>query len=124
MPQVFVVDQGATFEAVALLGCNPKTKFGSQEQDVNSAGVPKWELEVVASFKDSFGKTTHETMKVGVAAPKNPADGLGMYTPVQLVNFVVGVMDKTSVDKRTGEIRATGAQIWYRCDAIRPAHRG
>jgi hypothetical protein len=120
MPQTFIVDQAATFEAVAFLGANPRMQFGTQVQDSDKQGVPKWDVEVIASFKDNFGKTSHETLKVGVTSLKNPGEGLGMYTPVQLMGFTVGVMDKTITDKHTGEQKVVGAQVWYRCDGVRP----
>lgn len=120
MPQTFIVDQAATFQAVAFLGSSPRMQFGTQMQDKTKDGLPKWDVEVIASFRDSFGKTSHETLKVGVASPKDPGEGLGMYTPIQLVNFTVGVMDKTVTDKVTGEQKVVGAQVWYRADGVRP----
>ncbi len=120
MPQTFIVDQAATFQAVAFLSVAPKVAFGSQVQDTDKAGVLKWELVVLATFADNFGKQNHETIKVGITSPKNPAEGLGMYTPVQLANFTVGVMDKTVTDRNTGEIKTVGAQVWYRCEGLRP----
>jgi hypothetical protein len=120
MPQTFIVDQAATFQAVAFLGATPKLQFGSQMQDTDKAGVPKWEVTVIATFADNFGKQNHETIKVGVTSPKNPGEGLNMYTPVALHHFTVGVMDKTITDKNTGEIKVVGAQVWYRCEGLRP----
>jgi hypothetical protein len=120
MPQTFVVDQAATFAAVAYLQSGPRLQFGTQMQDSTSDGIPKWDVELVASFRDNFGKLSSEVIKIGVASPKDPGEGMGMYTPVQLVNFVVGVMDKTIKDRNTGETKVVGAQVWYRADALRP----
>ena len=120
MPQTFVIDQAASFAAVAFLSASPKQAFGTQQQETAKDGTPKWTIEVIAGFRDNFGKIQNEVMKVGYTGLKNPAENLGMYTPVQLINFTVGVMDKTTRDKTTGEVKVIGAQVWYRCDDIRP----
>jgi hypothetical protein len=114
MPQQFVVDQAATFSHVVLLSCEPKTGFQSTEQDRTRDGTPRWELQLVAGFK-AFDRAANEVIKVGIAAERNPAEAIPQFTPVQLVGFVVGVMEKRG---RDGEI--TGVQTWYRADAIRP----
>lgn len=113
MPQNFKVDQAATFANVILLSSAPKLKFGSDvDQECTKEGVPKWEVQVAAGFHQ-FGKITNEVLKIGIAAAKDPADGLTPYSPVELVGFEVGVMEKTGKD---GQI--TGAQTWYRAEAI------
>lgn len=114
MPQNFKVDQAATFANVILLSSAPKLKFGSDvDQECTKEGVPKWEVQVAAGFHQ-FGKITNEVLKIGIAVAKDPADGLTPYSPVELVGFEVGVMEKTGKD---GQI--TGAQTWYRAEAIR-----
>jgi hypothetical protein len=115
MPAQFVVDQAATFNAVVLLSCEPKLAFRSDTQDRSKDGTSKWEAQVVCGFRDSFGRTSNEVLKVGLASAGHPADGVPPFSPVQLVNFVVGVMEKRSKD---GDI--TGVQTWYRCDELRP----
>lgn len=116
----FKINQAATFQGVAFLSVEPKRKFGSDQQELTKDGRPKWECQVVAGFRDQFGKTNNEVMKVGVIADKDPGKGLGIYTPVELVDFEVGVMPKTTKDKRTGEEIVTGAQVWFRASEIRP----
>lgn len=114
MPQVFKIDQAATFTHVMFLSAEPKTKFGSQsDQECMKDGTPKWDVQVVAGFSQ-FGKVTNEVIKVGVASQKRPGEGLPPATPVHLINFEVGVMDKTA---RDGSI--IGAQVWYRCSEVR-----
>ena len=115
MPAVFFVDQAATFSAVVLLSCEPKLKFDSDQQDATRDGVPKWELQCVCGFRDQFGRTSNEVLKIGVASSSNPADGVPQFSPVQLVNFVVGAMEKRS---RDGDL--TGITVWYRADEVRP----
>ena len=112
-PQTFHVDQAATFTGVVLLSCEPKTKMGSSEQDKTKDGVSKWELQCVAGFR-SFGRADNTILKVTVAAHSDPAAGVNPYTPVELIGFQVGVMERRNAQ---GEI--TGAQVWYRAEEVR-----
>jgi hypothetical protein len=118
MPQTFIVDQAKTFQAVAFLGAEPRIEFGTRDkQELTRDGMPKWDVQVVAGFRDNFGKVQNEVIKVSYAGPKNPADVLGMYTPVHLVNFTVGVMPKTAKDDKD---KVIGFNVWYRAEEIRP----
>jgi hypothetical protein len=119
VPQTFKIDQAATFDGVILLSVEPKVAFGGTEQDRNKDGLPKWEAQVVAGFK-AFDRTNNEVLKIGLASYTNPMDGLTAYTPVQLVDFEVGVMARERRNKDTGASEMTGVQIWYRCGEIRP----
>jgi hypothetical protein len=114
MPQQFIVDQAATFSHVVLLSCEPKTGFQSSEQDRTKDGTPKWELQLVAGFK-AFDRSANEVIKVGVAAERNPAESIPQFTPVQVIGFVVGVMEKRN---QAGDV--IGVQTWYRAESIRP----
>jgi hypothetical protein len=115
----FKIDQASTFAGIAFLSCEPKVKFGSGGvQETDKAGVSKWELQVVATFRGAF-KTTSEVLKVGITSPRNPAEGLMPYTPVALNGFEVGVMEKTKKNPETGEERVIGVQVWYRCADVR-----
>jgi hypothetical protein len=122
MPQTFIVDQAATFEAVAYLSCEPKIAFGTRDrQETTADGTPKWSVELVAGFRQ-FGKVTSEVIKVSVTSVKNPGEGLSMYTPVHLVNFTVGVnAPEERINEKTGQKRIVGGTAWYRCDEIRSA---
>ena len=122
-PQIFRVDQAATFEAVAVLQVGPKTAFRSDEQlrADSGKGELKWEGEFNVAFMGFGGKRQFSIMKVGFVGPRNPGDGVPPYTPVQLVGLEVGVMDKTVTDKTTGEVRTVGAQVWYRAEGMQPA---
>jgi hypothetical protein len=113
VPATFVVDQAATFRAVVLLSCEPKLAFGSTEQDKDKDGTPKWELQLVGGFRQ-FGRTLNEVIKVGVVSEKNPVEGIGPFSPVQLAGFEVGVMERT----KNGEV--VGVQVWYRAESVRP----
>lgn len=118
MPQTYKIDQAATFDGVVLLSVEPKITFGGTEQDRNKDGLPKWEAQVVAGFK-AFGSTNNEVLKIGLASYTNPMDALTAYTPVQLVDFEVGVMARERRNKDTGASEMTGVQVWYRCGEIR-----
>ena len=120
MPQIFHVDQAATFTAVAFLEANPTLEFGSKEQGRTADGLLKWDVQLVAGFRDQFGNSAHEVIKVGVAAGRNPGEGLAPYTPVHLINFVVGVVPPEMRKDNRGQERVTGGTTWYRADEIRP----
>lgn len=119
MPQTFKIDQAATFSGVALLSIEPKLVFGSEAQDRTSDGVPKWEAQVVAGFRQ-FNRTANEVLKIGLVGHTNPMDGLQPYTPIELVGFEVGVMPKERKDRDTGQTELVGVTVWYRCAEIRP----
>ena len=117
MIQNFAIDQAATIESLLFLSCEPKTAFGdSYRQETTKDGTPKWETQLVARFRQ-FGRATNEIIKVGLASERQPAEDLTPATPVELVGFEIGVMDKKDRDGN-----ATGAQVWYRCQEVR-SHR-
>lgn len=116
----FKIDQAATFQGIAFLASQPKTAFRSTTQETTKDGMPRWEVQVVAMFRTAFGGMQNEVLKVGVASHSNPGDGLMPYTPVQLTNFEVGVMEKTKKNPDTGEEKVIGLQVWYRAAEIRP----
>jgi hypothetical protein len=118
MPQTFKIDQAATFDGVILLSVEPKVAFGGTEQDRTKDGTPKWEAQVVAGFK-AFDRTSNEVLKIGVTSYTNPMDGLTPYTPVQLIDFEIGVMARERRNKDTGASEMTGVQIWYRAGEMR-----
>lgn len=114
MPQLYAVDQAATFESLLFLSCEPKTAFGDNyRQETTKDGTPKWDLQMVGRFRQ-FGRATNEIIKVGITAERQPATDLAPATPVVLVGFEIGVMDKKDRDGN-----AIGAQVWYRCQEIR-----
>ena len=76
MIQNFKIDQAATFDSIRLLSVAPKTAFGDQyRQESTKDGVPKWEAQVVAGFRQ-FGRTQNEIIKVGIAAGHDPGEGI------------------------------------------------
>ncbi|MEU4541705.1 hypothetical protein AB0G15_43450 [Streptosporangium sp. NPDC023825] len=125
MPQTFIVDQAATFSGLAFLESKPKLKFGSRDvQDTTSDGTPKWEVQLIGGFRDQFGQNAHEVIRVNIASHRDPGEGLGQYTPVHMIRFVVGV---TPAEKRVdgqGREKITGGTVWYRADGIQSAMPG
>lgn len=119
MPQTFRIDQAATFDTVIVLSVDPKIAFGGTEQDRAADGRPKWEAQVVAGFK-AFDRTTNEVLRIGLASYEDPMHGLSPYSPVELVDFEVGVMARERTNKATGTSEQVGVQVWYRCSEIRP----
>ncbi len=110
----FKVDQAATYAAIAFVQALPKTKFGSNEPDLTKDGVPKWSVELLVVPRVGPGmQAKSELLRVGVASHEDPGHGLAPMSPVQLVDFEVGVMDgrdgKAQVWFRAGEIRSTAA---------------
>lgn len=122
MPQTFVVDQAASFDGIAFLKSTPKTVYGQPDvKDTTQDGRIKWEIRLICAFKDQFGGDQHEIIKVNIASHTDPGDGLAQYTPVQLVNFVVGVVPPKMGTDRDGGQKISGGSTWFRADAIQSA---
>ena len=114
MIQNFAIDQAATFESLLFLSCEPKTASATVPAGDHQGRQPKWEAQLVARFRQ-FGRATNEIIKVGLASSASPpGTDLARPTPVELVGFEIGVMDKKD---RNGNV--TGAQVWYRCQEVR-----
>jgi hypothetical protein len=119
VPQTFKVDQAATFDKVILLEIEPRKAYGSEEQERNRDGVLRWTAQVVAGFK-AFDKTNNEVLKVGFDAEGDPRTSIESYTPVQLIDFELGVMPREKKNRETQALEMVGVTIWYRCSEIRP----
>jgi hypothetical protein len=113
--QNFKVDQTRTFSSVLLLGVEPKTAFGDPyRQETAKDGTPKWVAQLAAEFR-AFGRPQRELINVGLTSEKDPGEGVMPGTPVELLDFEIGVMERKN---REGQV--TGVQVWYRASAIRP----
>jgi hypothetical protein len=114
MIQNFKIDQTRTFSSVLLLGVEAKTAFGeSDRQELTREGLPKWTAQLAAEFR-AFGRPQRELINVGLISEKNPGDGLMPGTPVELLDFEIGVMEKKN---RDGQVM--GVQVWYRAGSLR-----
>lgn len=120
----FKIDQTASFPmGVIYLACEPKLQRGSQEQDrVKASGQFKWESHLLVGVRNGFGQLGFETLKVGIATDtqRNPMEGVNPQTPVQLIDFEIGVMEKTKRNPETGQDMVIGVNVWYRASEIRP----
>jgi hypothetical protein len=114
MIQNFQVDQARTFSSVLLLGCEPKTAFGDpHRQETAKDGTPKWVAQLAVEFR-AFGRPQRELINVTVLSGKDPGEGLTPGTPVELIDFEIGVMERKN---REGAV--TGVQVWYRAGSVR-----
>jgi hypothetical protein len=114
MPQNFKVDQVRTFNSVLLLGVEPKTAFGDPyRQETAKDGTPKWVAQLAVEFR-AFGRAQRELINVGLVSEKTRGEALMPGTPVELLDFEIGVMERKN---REGSV--TGVQVWYRAGSIR-----
>lgn len=84
-----------------------------QNFKVDQTRTPKWVAQLAAEFR-AFGRPQRELINVGVTSEKDPGEGLLPGTPVELLDFEIGVMER-----KNRENQVTGVQIWYRAGAIR-----
>jgi hypothetical protein len=113
MPNNFKIDQGATFEHLILMSTAPKMKPKTSQQDTDRDGRPKWEVQVAAGFHQ-FGRVTNEILKVGMVSEKDPGQGIPPLSPVNLIDFEIGIMERTNSD---GNV--IGHQVWYRASGMK-----
>lgn len=119
MAGTFAVDCAATFAAALLMSSAPKTKFGTQVQDVSAAGVPKWTVEAAVTFLAQEGmRPVSEVIALTVTSPADPGQGIPPGTLVVFDGFRVGISAPEKNDR--GGIR--GGKFWYQAAAIRPAN--
>jgi|SRR5215217_935306 len=118
--QTFKIDQEGTFSNLIFLQAEPKTSFGSDQQETTKDGVLKWVVQVLGAFRDQFGQVNNEVLKITVNHAKNPGDGVAPYMPVQLIDLELGVMADTKKDRATGQETVLGARVYYRANGIRP----
>jgi hypothetical protein len=114
----FKIDQAGTFAGLVFLSCDPKLEYQKTTQETTKDGTPKWEVQILGAFRDGFGKTNNEVVKVGIAAHHNPGDGIAAFSPVQLVDFEVGVMERTKKDQN-GQEKVIGVSVWFRASKLR-----
>lgn len=117
----FKIDQGATFAGLVFLSCQPKLAFGSDQQEKTRDGRLKWTVEILGAAYDGFGGTSNEVLKVGMVSSTDPAEGVNPFTPVELGDFEVGVMEKTKKMQDGGE-KVVGVTVWFRASEIKAAH--
>jgi len=114
-----VIDQSRTFAGLVFLSCQPKLKFGSMEQEMTKDGRGKWELEVLGAVRQ-FGGTKNEVLKVGIASSTDPGKGIPPFSPIELGDLEIGVMEKTKKNP-DGTERIIGVNVWLRASEIKMA---
>lgn len=121
MPTNFVIDQAASFRQAVLVQSDPKLRFGSDVQETTKGtAIPVWTVQVLVS-QEQFGRLQNEIVKVTIASPKDPQEGIPPFSPVRLHNLQVGVMATSKRDKETGAETVTGAGVYFRADRIEAA---
>ncbi|WP_371666724.1 hypothetical protein OG985_45320 [Streptomyces sp. NBC_00289] len=121
MPTNIFIDVARSFKQIIFLSAEPKMMFGSpNEQDVTKGGVPKWEVQVVAT-SEQFGRLENEIIRVSIISHSHPGDGMEGPQPVELVALRVRV---NPVERRTdkgGAERMVGGTVTYQADGLRIA---
>lgn len=117
MPGTFAVDYTATFTSAMLVSAMPKEQFGANgRQETNSQGVPKWTVEVAATFTPTITgmKPLTELISVTITDHAQPALGLNPGTPIAFDGFRVGL---NPAELRNEKLR--GGRLYYSATGIR-----
>lgn len=97
------------FPSITFLGAGPKLDMDKATQATDRAGVPKWEIHLTVSLRGEG--LQFQTIKVGIAAHTNPAEGL---TPGSVIPMPEGL--------EKGEVLVKGNIVnWYRATGLAPA---
>lgn len=121
MPNKYVIDFPQTYNGAVLQAVEPKMETdrnnpqAPMEQAKDKNGVPKWlvYLNLEAKEASSTGKKEFENVTVTVASPTKPFGAIPLNSPVIIERLVLGRMLRE---------KGGGYNLYYSCDAIRPAH--
>jgi len=113
------IDQRASFAGMAFLNCQPRMKFGSEDQqDTTKDGRFKWDVEVLCGVNNAqLNKVENRVFKVGISSRSNPGEGLEMFDKVELRDFTVGVSEKQRRHEN-GAKELTGVSVWFTASEI------
>jgi hypothetical protein len=125
MPGTFVIDTAATFAAPPLLmGCTPKLKYGTTEQDVSATGERKWEAQAAVTFHPAAPgmRPVSEVISVTITGPAaNPGEHIQSGSPVEFDGFRVGWTAPEA--RENGRVR--GGKPWFQASGLRSSlHSG
>jgi hypothetical protein len=113
MKGTYVVDARNTFALAIFMGSTPKTKYGTQDQDVTANGERKWAATVAVTYTPEPGRQpVSDSIKVTTYGT-DPGQSL---TPGQPVEF-----DGLRVGEANGGLWFTATGIRPAAPAIRPA---
>uniref|UniRef100_UPI003F49809B hypothetical protein n=1 Tax=Amycolatopsis sp. CA-290885 TaxID=3239925 RepID=UPI003F49809B len=113
------IDQRASFAGMAFLNCQPRMKFGSDDQqDTTKDGRFKWDIEVLVGVHNRMlNKVENRVFKVGISSRSNPGEGFEMFDKVELRDFTVGVSEKQRRHDN-GAKELTGVSVWFTASEI------
>ncbi|WP_410666438.1 hypothetical protein [Amycolatopsis sp. lyj-84] len=113
------IDQAASFAGMAFLGCTPRMKFGSEnQQDITKDGRLKWDLEILCGVRNQLQqKVENRVFKVGMSSRSNPGEGFEMFDKCELRDFTVGVSEKQRRHEN-GAKELTGVSVWFTASEI------
>ena len=99
-----VIDQAATYQTVILMGCMPRTKFQSDENDTTTDGIQKWTVGAATSTSHPVGgmPASTEVINVPIAALSDPCQDILMGSAITLDELRVGVSPPERTDKASG----------------------
>jgi hypothetical protein len=118
----FIIDQAESFTRANLVKVDPRIAFGTDEQEKTKAdGIPVWTAEVIIGVEGFGGQEASEVIKVRVVSPKDPSEGIPMFSPVKLHRLAVSVFDASKRDRDTGQREVTGAGVSFSCERIEAA---
>jgi hypothetical protein len=114
----YTIDTAATFATALLMASGPRTKFGSDAQDVSAEGEKKWTVQAVVMAHPEPGRQPQsEVISVTITGGANdPAAGMMPGTPIQFDGLRLGV----STPEKRGE-RVSGGKPFFSAAGIRAA---
>jgi hypothetical protein len=116
----YVIDTAQTFSTVIYMGCVPRTKFGSDEVDRDSDGIPKWTVGVaVTTIPDGKMPPVSDVLNVTIVSVADPCESLTPGTQVQVEGFRVGTSVPEQRPGRDGGTRVFGGKPFHSCTAVK-----
>jgi len=114
----YTIDTAATFATCLLMVSGPRTKFGTDAQDVSADGEKKWTVQAVVMAHAEPGRQAQsEVISVTITGGNtDPAAGMMPGTPIQFDGLRLGV----STPEKRGE-RVSGGKPFFSASGIRAA---
>jgi hypothetical protein len=107
-----------TFTNAILVEVAPRMAFGTDQQETDKNGTPKWVAQVAVTFVTPPGMpATPELIAVGIVSATSPADTCQPGGQVTFDGLRLGVTDP-AINKNG---RVTGGRPWFTAAAIRSA---
>ena len=118
MAGTVTVDTGDTFAAMLLMGVAQKTKFGTDEPDVDKrTGEKKWSAELAVTYVTEPGmRSQSEVISVTITGPGPEILDIPAGSLVELRRLRAGV----STPEKRENGRIAGGRLFWQADGIRP----